>query len=282
MASGGDPSVLKGYVAMARLGNCAMAAAAVLLSAVICSQPQTVIDRFADVLTSMAVVVAFMAGGNSLNDYFDRETDKTAHPSRPIPKGIVTPRGALVASTAMFGVSFVLGWIVGFWSLAVVLGSAAVMLAYEIFLKSEGLAGNLAISWLTAALFLFGGLAVDELQLAWILAALAFFATLGREIVKDIQDIKGDVGTRKTLPIRIGPGNAGVVASAMLAIAVLLSPAPFLLSLVSVWYMPLVAVADTVFIYSAMIHFADPEQGQKVIKLAMLIALTAFLFGGVT
>jgi 4-hydroxybenzoate polyprenyltransferase len=42
-----------------------------------------------------------------------------------------------------------------------------------------------------------------------------------------------------------------------------------------------VALADGVFIYSSIILFRDPERGQKVIKLAMLFALLAFLFGGI-
>lgn len=281
MASSGGSSVLKGYFVMVRPGNCVMAAAAALLAAMICSSPETVIDRAADVVISMVAVFAFVAAGNSLNDYFDRELDRKVHPSRPIPRGIIAPRMVLTVAVAMFVVANVLGWIVGAWSFIIVLSSLAVMLAYEALLKSEGLVGNLAISWLTAALFLFGGAAVDGLQLAWMLAALAFFASLGREIVKDIQDVEGDAESRTTLPMRMGRRNAGVLASATLIVAVLLSPVPYLLSLVSTWYVPIVAVADTLFIHGSMIHFADPEQGQKVIKLAMLIALIAFLFGGI-
>ena len=265
-----------------RPGNCVMAAAAVLLAALLCSDLETMTDRISDVVVSAAVVLAFVAGANALNDYRDRELDRVAHPMRPIPMRIITPKAAATTAAMLFGAALVMGWIVSVVSFVIVITSLAIMLAYEFLLKSEGLAGNMAISWLTAALFLFGGAAVDSMDLALILAALAFFASLGREIVKDIQDIRGDAETRKTLPMRIGRRGAGVFASGALATAVVLSPVPFLLSLVSVWYMPFVAVADTVFIYGAMIHFADPEQGQKVIKLAMLVALLAFLFGGVT
>ena len=258
-----------------------MAAAAVLLAALICSDLETVMDNASDVAVSIVVVIAFVAGANTLNDYRDRELDKIAHSMRPIPLGIVTPSAALAVAASLLGASLAMGLIVSVLSFVIVLTSLAIMLAYEILLKSEGLAGNVAISWLTAALFLFGGAAVDGMELAWILAVLAFFTSLGREIMKDIQDVGGDAKTRRTLPMRIGPRGAGASASAALATAVVLSPIPFLLSLVSAWYMPFVAVADTVFIYGAMIHFADPEQGQKVIKLGMLTALVAFLFGGI-
>ena len=281
MASPGETSRPMGFILIFRPGNCVMAAAAVFLAALICSSLETMADRILEIGMSVVVVLAFVAGANTLNDYRDRELDKVAHPMRPVPLGIITPKAALATAALLLGAALVLGWIISAWSFVIVITSLAVILAYELLLKSEGLVGNMAISWLTAALFLFGGAAVDGMELAWILAALAFFASLGREIIKDIQDVGGDAVSRKTLPMRIGVRNAGVLASAVLATAVILSPIPFLLSLVSAWYMPFVAVVDTVFIYGAMIHFADPEQGQKVIKLAMLTALLAFLFGGI-
>jgi geranylgeranylglycerol-phosphate geranylgeranyltransferase len=281
MASRNRTGVVAGLVSMMRLGNCVMGAAGVLLAAVICVEPKGAWDYMDEVILSMLAVVLFTGAGNSLNDYFDREVDRTAHPSRPIPRGLVSPPAALFTSASLFILSMFVGFLVGLTPFLIVVASAGVMVAYEVFLKSEGFVGNLAISWLTGALFLFGGAAVGRLDLAWILALLALLATLGREVVKDVQDMEGDRGSRVTLPMRIGTRGAGTVASAALVGAVLLSPVPYLLSLLSLWYIPAVVVADGIFIYGSLIHFGDPEKGQKVIKLAMLIALVAFLFGGI-
>jgi geranylgeranylglycerol-phosphate geranylgeranyltransferase len=257
------------------------AALGALLAAIVCVGVEGLEEYVLDVLASMAIVVLFTAAGNSLNDYFDRETDRIAHPRRPIPSGTVKPVQALWLSAGLFSAAQALSFVVSLWSVTIVAASILVMVAYEKFLKAEGFAGNLAISWLTGALFLFGGAAVDRLDLAWILAALAFLATLGREIVKDIEDIEGDKGARRTLPMRIGARNAGILASASFVIAVCLSPAPYLLDLLSWLYVPSVVVADGIFIYCALIHFGNPEKGQKMAKLAMLVALLAFLLGGV-
>jgi geranylgeranylglycerol-phosphate geranylgeranyltransferase len=270
-----------GVLGLFRLGNCAMAALGALLAAIVCVGVEGLEEYVLDVLASMAIVVLFTAAGNSLNDYFDRETDRIAHPRRPIPSGTVKPVQALWLSAGLFSAAQALSFVVSLWSVTIVAASILVMVAYEKFLKAEGFAGNLAISWLTGALFLFGGAAVDRLDLAWILAALAFLATLGREIVKDIEDIEGDKGARRTLPMRIGARNAGILASASFVIAVCLSPAPYLLDLLSWLYVPSVVVADGIFIYCALIHFGNPEKGQKMAKLAMLVALLAFLLGGV-
>ena len=266
---------------MARPLNCLMGALGVLLASVICGGLDGLDDFIQEIALSVAVVALFTAAGNYLNDYFDREVDRKAHPSRPIPSGLVSPGSALWLSIVLFVAAALLGWLIGSVSFLIVITSVGVMLAYEVMLKSEGLAGNLSISWLTGALFLFGGAAVSAMDLAWVLALLAFLATLGRELIKDIQDLAGDEGHRKTLPMRLGPRKAGAAASASLIGAVALSPAPYLLSLLGSMYIPVVLVADAIFIYSAMIHFTDPERGQTVVKLAMLIALMAFLVGGV-
>ena len=269
------------YLNLLRPGNCLMGAIGALLASVICAGLSGVEDALIDVLLSMLIVIMFTGAGNALNDYFDRETDKVAHPERPLPKGLITPQVALYLSAALFIGTIVLSLIVNLWSFAIVVTSILVMVGYEVLLKAEGLAGNMAISWLTGALFLFGGAAVQRMEVAWILALLAFLATLGREIVKDIQDIEGDRGTRLTLPMRIGRGRAGIVASVAFIGAVMLSPAPYLLDLLSVWYVVGVVVADAIFIYCALIHFADPKKGQRIAKLAMLVSLVAFLLGGV-
>jgi len=271
----------QGYAKLFRLGNCLMGALGVLLAAVICVGVDNVGDFPLEIAFSMIVVVAFTAAGNSLNDYFDREVDKVAHPERPIPSGRIAPKTARDVSWFLFGAALVLAFFVGPISLLIVVVSIAIMVLYEWFLKSEGLVGNLAISWLTGALFLFGGAAVGRLELAWILAALAFLATFGREIIKDIQDIEGDRGHRMTLPMRMGAKGAGIVGSVGLFGAVALSPIPYLLDLLDIWYVPAVAAADGIFIYCALIHFRDPERGQRIAKYGMLVALLAFFLGGV-
>jgi geranylgeranylglycerol-phosphate geranylgeranyltransferase len=271
-----------GYVKLLRLGNCAMGALGALLAAIISVGLEGLEDYAIEVAVSMATVVCFTAGGNSYNDYFDRDVDKVAHPERPIPSGTVDPQSALLLSLILFALSLSLSFFIGLLPVAIVITSLLVMVLYERFLKAEGLAGNLSISWLTGALFLLGGAAVESIELAWILAALAFLATLGREIAKDIQDIEGDRGSRRTLPMRIGPRRAGVAASASFVSAVVLSPLPYVLDLLSLWYIPVVLAADAIFIYCALILFRNPERGQKIAKLAMMVSLIAFLIGGLT
>ena len=108
---------------------------------------------------------------------------------------------------------------------------------------------------------------------------MAGLATLGREIVKDIQDMKADAD-RHTLPQRIGPKKAGIFATLAFAAAVTLSFEPVILGIFGIGYLIIVVFADGIFIYSSIVLFRDPKQGQTWAKNGMLVALIAFLVGG--
>ncbi len=227
----------------------------------------------------MVVVFFFTAAGNTLNDYMDRETDKINHPDRPIPSGKINPKTALVYSGVMFSTSIILSFLFNFWTPRIIVISAVIlMIAYETRFKKEGLAGNLIISALTGMVFIFGGSIYEELYIPILLGLLAFLATVGREIVKDIQDIKGDIN-RNTFPMKVGHKNAEITASAFIISAVILSPFPYILNLLSIYYLLVVVLADAIFIYSLLL-LKSAEKSQKFIKVAMVIALIAFLTGG--
>ncbi len=235
---------------------------------------------------SLACITAFLftGAGNALNDYFDRGIDKVNHPLRPIPSGKIKPEYGLIMAIVLFLASLNLALFINPMAFLIVGANFAVMLSYEIFFKAKGVAGNLTISWLTATTFLFGGAAVMVPEKTFVLAALAFLATLGREIAKDIEDIQGDEG-RYTLPMSVGTKKAGVVASLAMAAAVLLSPIPLLSELFSglaaTLYIILIAVTDAIFIYCIFLLLKERINASAVIKIGMLMALLAFLIGGV-
>ena len=186
-------------------------------------------------------------------------------------------------SIVAFVASALLSAFVNWYAVAVVLVNIVLMVAYEATLKARGAPGNLVIAYLVASLFLFGGVSVfrsstTPLVRAGILAALAFFATLGREITKDIEDMTGDVD-RRTLPHRIGAPRAGVIAAGALAFGVVLSLLPLVFGVLSFGYAILAIPADGMFIYAALHSAANPSRSQRVTKYAMIVALAAFLAG---
>jgi len=230
-----------------------------------------------------AAAAAFTAGGNALNDIYDRETDRVNHPDRPLASGQMSVGTAWSFVAASFGGAAVLAALVNASALGLVAVNGVLMFSYESGLKARGAPGNLVIAFLVGSLFLFAGLAVyrgpaEPLVRTGVLASLAFLATLGREVTKDIEDFRGDVD-RITLPRRIGARAAGAVAAVALFVGVALSALPLLVQVLGWGYAILVIPADGMFIYAALHSAANPSRSQRVTKYGMIVALAAFLAG---
>lgn len=275
---------MKAHLQLLRSINCVMVAAAVIIGALVARGIGGISDHYLDLGLASIVAFLFTGAGNSLNDYYDRDTDLINHPTRPIPQGKIRPKSALALAMILFIVSVILSVFINIMAFLVVVSNLVVMLSYEVFFKAKGAFGNLTISWLTATTFLFGGASVIAIEKTFILAILAFLATLGREIAKDIEDIKGDED-RFTLPMRYGIKNAAIIASSSMALGVMVSPMPLMTGVFSgggsMYYMPVIMVADAIFIYCIFILLRGKSNASTPIKGAMLIALLAFLAGGI-
>ncbi|HEY7587808.1 MAG TPA: UbiA family prenyltransferase [Thermoplasmata archaeon] len=271
------------FLQLARPLNCAMSAVGVLVGGVVAVGQAAWGPLLAPLVFAGVAAMAFTAGGNALNDVFDRETDRVNHPERPIPSGKVSLLQAKAFVIAMFLVAGALATPASLLCLALVVLNGLLMIAYEIVFKARGASGNVLIAYLVGSLFLFAGLAVytsdmTPLVRAGVLALLAFLATMGREITKDIEDMAGDVD-RRTLPQRIGAKPAGRIASAALLAGVALSVLPWLANILHGSYAIVVLVADGMFIYAALHSAAHPSRAQRLTKYAMVVALGAFLAG---
>src|SRR3990170_3823523 len=270
-----------GFLQLARPLNCGMSAVGVGIGGVVAVGSAAWGPSSVSLALAAAAAAAFTAGGNALNDLYDRETDRVNHPGRPLPSGRLTIASARVFVAAAFAVSVVLAALVTWECVLLVVANACLMLAYEARFKARGVPGNVVIAILVGSLFLFAGLAVyagrpDPLLRAATLATLAALATVGREITKDIEDMAGDVD-RRTLPQRIGAARAGAAAAASFLAGAALSLLPWWLGFLGSAYGLVVIVADGMFIYAALHSSARPGVAQRVAKYGMIVALVAFL-----
>ena len=279
MTQGGGSS-FKAYFDLMRPLNCIMGGLATILALFIALEGDIAEMGSSPILVAQGFSIAFLftLAGNSLNDYFDRDVDMENHPNRPIPRGDMKPHEALLLSAAVFVILVIWSWFITYWAFVIVSSSAVIMVMYEVKLKSTGLPGNISISWLTGCAFLFGGSVVNQMETVAIMALLAFFASVGREILKDIEDMGGDKN-RKTLPMRIGPKGAAGAASFGFVSAVALSPLPFIFGMMGFLYILPVILANVIFIYSAVLGFSAPSKAQRTAKLGMLFGLLAFFTG---
>ncbi|MGI0154883.1 MAG: geranylgeranylglycerol-phosphate geranylgeranyltransferase [Thermoplasmata archaeon] len=235
-------------------------------------------------LLAAASTALVTAGGNVLNDLEDIEEDRVNHPDRPLVTGAISVPGARIVAIGLFvaGIEAAIPVILVEPLVGVILAFAlAGMLAYEFRLKAAGFAGNLVVAALTGLVFLYGGAAAGDALLLAPFAAMAFLATLSREVVKDMEDVEGDV-SRETLPKTHGLAYSGRVARVAVGAAIVLSVVPLLWfvtldSVAGIIYLALVLAADAVFVASTVFLPQRLHWEQTMSKVAMSIALFAFL-----
>ncbi|MGE0014809.1 MAG: geranylgeranylglycerol-phosphate geranylgeranyltransferase [Candidatus Methanomethylophilaceae archaeon] len=276
------------YLRLFRFGNGVMGIVGVVVGAFIASGFD-IADYWSGILVSCLIVFIFMAGGNAINDYIDREIDLAAHPERPVPRGEIAPGTARNLGVLMMLSAMILGILalivsnllgIGFWdpvSAAIVVLAAVLMMSYEVLLKQRGFAGNVTIAVLTGMLFLLGGAVCGDVMAVVPMAFMAMLVNVGREVSKDIEDEDSDKG-RRTLPMVIGNRNAAAVSAGFFLSGVALSVWPLLAGSLNDLYM-VVFAADAMFIYASIIVFRSAHKAQKAAKAAMALALAAFVIG---
>jgi geranylgeranylglycerol-phosphate geranylgeranyltransferase len=236
---------------------------------------------------TLAVVIGYLftSASNAINDYFDRDIDRVNHPERPIPSGKINAKTALAFSSALFAVSMALAVVLSFFSgvqaFLIVFAALVVQLAYDLKVKKAKAVGNIFIGLQTVLAFVFGGLIVGNLSPVAFMATASFLAITAREVVKDVEDIKGDVD-KVSLPKIIGVKKANYIALAMISAAIVVSVVAYYpLHILGVGYFIVVIFADAVFIYSIPLLFKNPNAARRTWKYAMLLALIAFIVGGI-
>jgi geranylgeranylglycerol-phosphate geranylgeranyltransferase len=236
------------------------------------------------VVAAVVATVLATGAGNAINDYFDREVDRINAPDRPIPRGAVPPRGALVLSVAMFlaAVALTLA-LLPLLAIAIAVFNLLALISYTELFKGLPGVGNALVAYLGGSTFLFGGAAVGTVGPTVVLFVLAALSTLAREVIKDVEDVAGDRQEGlNTLPIAVGERRALLLAAGMLAVAVVASPVPYLLGSFDVAYLVVVVPADLVMLYAGYEGFGDPTAGQSHLKYGMFLAAVAFVIGRAT
>jgi geranylgeranylglycerol-phosphate geranylgeranyltransferase len=258
---------------------------AVFVGAVL-ANPQFSNFNWLNILYGFVTGFTLTAASMTINDYYDRAIDAINEPSRPIPSGSVSAEEALAFVFVLSAIGFVFAYLTSVLCLVVAVISWVVVVTYVTVGKRSGLPGNFLVSTCVAIPFIYGSIVLNQLPLSVLLfAIMAFLSNTGREITKGIVDVKGDRAEGvKTLAVRYGEKNAAVAASLFYVLAVSLTPVPWILSLVSFWFIPLVLVTDIGLVASSALLLKDysRESARKIKKLVLLwfvIGLVAYVFG---
>ena len=163
------------------------------------------VSHFMDVrflmLTLSTVLVA--AAGYIINDYYDIKIDTINKPKRVVVGRILRRRWAMISHLILNVTGILLAFMVDWRVGLVTFVSGFLLWLYSNQLKRQPFTGNFTIALLTAASLLVVWIYQPRNEfLVYTFAAFAFFISLIREIIKDIEDVRGDATFGcQTLPI---------------------------------------------------------------------------------
>lgn len=250
------------------------------------------------------------AGGNIINDYFDRRADRINKPEKLIIGKYVKRRVAILTHILInfiaFSIAAYLSWkSETFGYVFIHLLTINMLWFYSMYFKRKFLIGNVMIAGMTAMVPLLvgfyydqsissGALEVNNFNdgltfisvkilipiLSVALAGFAFIINLGREIIKDMEDIPGDeILKARTIPIVLGVSSARWIVTVILSFAalftillVLLFPQvgiPGFLTIFASGILVIVAII-TIFLGDTKKHY---KLANNWLKLAMVAGL---------
>lgn len=194
-------SFLESLLKLTRFGNLVIIGLAQYFTAGFLVGIHTLADFKLFILSVSTVSIA--AAGYIINDYYDVKIDYINKPERVVIGKSIARRYAILFHVILSGIGIVLGLYLSWKIAAVNVLSVFMLWWYSNSLKRLPFVGNVAVALLT-------GLSIVMVDVYYrsgnslivIYASFAFFMTLVREIIKDMEDLKGDnTFGCKTLPI---------------------------------------------------------------------------------
>ena len=182
-----------------------------------------------NLLLALLSVVFVIAGYNSFNAIADKEIDGINKPFRPIPRKVISLKQALYASILFFSASLFLAFLINLVFFTVIVFTTLIAVLYSfpaVNLKRRFVLGTLSANLLYTVLFPLAGWALTPSNpVPWELVSFLFFFGLGSAVLKDFEDVPGDIRyNARTLPAVLGYSEAIVfVFSSFLFSLVLLA-----------------------------------------------------------
>lgn len=284
------------YFAIVRPRNSLLSGIGVILGT-ITSEGTSGIDYVAPLFQEniITLIIAYIAtvmiaaGGYTINDYYDCEIDKINRPDRIIPSGKLTPAQALRWSYILFIGGFISAVLL-FDPIALLLAILGVisLISYGKIFKRKKEMGNIVVSVLSIIPFLYGGVITNAYFGPFYLSVFLFSLSMGREILKDVEDLEGDKNdeTLSSLPIRFGIKKTVFIANIYLFILIVFTWLPVYVNFFkSLFYVVGFIILDMSLIYVMWKTLRGDDTninemsriGRKILKLDYFLGAIIFL-----
>jgi len=225
------------------------------------------------------------AAGNVINDIYDFEIDKINRPQRPLPSGNLSKNRALYFYYLVNIIALIIATQINIFSFFIVIISEISIFFYSLKLKKIPLLGNFVVSFFTGFAFIFGGASVNNIDNSLIPAVFALLINFIREIVKDIEDIKGDTKESViTFPAIYGAKLSVKIIVYLTLMLILLTLIPIAYNIYGKVYFYSIIPVNSLLLYFIIKISNDYSQSNlmkmsSLLKLNMVLGLISIYFG---
>ncbi len=260
---------------------------------------------------SLVIATVFItAAGYAINDYFDTKTDQINRPERVVVGKEFSRRMVMsihiILNTIGIGFGFYVSFSIGkpLFGLVFVFVTGLLWF-YSTTYKRQFLIGNLLVAFLTGMVpFMVAAFEIPPLLekygsylydykislfpvIAWIggFSFFAFFLTLIREIVKDMEDFDGDKAFgRKSVPVVLGLKGASIFVLVLIIITIIALIATTFLYLketISWIYIGTIIILPVLFLAVKLLRTEDSKGFHFLSNLSKLIMLGGLGYAGI-
>ncbi len=236
------------------------------------------------------IIAAFSAAlingaGNIINDIFDVRTDRANGKQRPLVIGELSVREALAYYIALNVTALaLLYFFVPIELFFIATATIVILFLYSAIFKNIPLFGNLVVAFLTGLVFIYGGMLGKHWWYDFVPFAFAAEINLIREIVKDLEDLKGDVANYiYTVAFLFEETGTKIFVTIFTILLIFSTPIPYYLFNYKIEYLISVLLTTDLLLVLFIKKLFEKEINyrlvHKLLKLAMLTGLFSILLG---
>lgn len=218
-----------------------------------------------------------------LNDYCDRGLDAKSKPGKPIPRGLVRPREALIGGLVMIGVMLVLLLPLPPLALLVSLCYLALGQGYNLGLKSTPFSGGVfALAMPLIPLYAFAGVGRNPPMLFWLVPA-GLLLGVALNLANALQDLEEDAaGGARTLAVVLGVKRSFAACQVLIVLSAMLIGILKIVGLVPAnsWIIVVTLILTCLAIEAMLLFFGSDKPVETRKFYFYLVALTAILLAG--
>lgn len=274
---------MKQYITLIRPVNFIITAASIYVSCLLAGGTQS---QFLAMMFASFGGAFIGGGGMVINDIFDIEIDRINKPHRPLPSGAIEKFDAMMFYGGITGAGLIMSAYSTRTAFIIAFVAVPVIFLYSQRFKSVPLAGNLIVGGLTGLAFIYGGAAVGNINQALMPALFAFLINVGREIIKDMEDVEGDSKNgATTFPVKYGMKKSAIIATYFLTAVVISTMIPYFNGMYGLKYFIAVNVGVNIVVGYVLLSLWKDQSTKNlnvlstILKWDMLVGLIAIYLG---